>query len=158
MFDIDFRKFVFSLLPFSLRRSVGEFFALLSSPFKRIHSRFLQYSYDLELMPWILRYDWTVYSMERMLNDCFDCTEDRRIYIIDGEPPQSCIIYPREEENPQILTLTITSHLSWASEPFVIMVPAELYDDSDNNIINRIKRLADIQKLYGLQYRLERYA
>lgn len=154
MYDIDFRKLVFSLLPFSLRGSVGEFVCVLAGPFKSLHSRFASHTSDPGLMPWLLDYDCGVESMEKMLNDCFD-DEDRRIYVEEASETPSRLVYEEAEHSPLMLATVISSHYTWQAEPFVIRVPSDIYDVAGKT--DAIRHLVDSLKLYGMKYRIETY-
>ena len=159
MYNIDFRNFVYSLLPPALRGSVAELCSVLATPFKTAHHRFIQYK---EWYSWLLEYNCTAQSIEDMLNKYFDIPETiaRRIRVTDGTAIASVTVYREADHFPVVLgSSTLHSHTTWGHVPFVVEVPAELYySDFPSNqvpnesLIGSIDRLVNLTKLYGLKH------
>ena len=68
----DIRPFVFSWLPSALRGNISELACVLAGPFHGIHQRYLDYKREKTYLPWLLNYNWSVKSMEEMLNNYFE--------------------------------------------------------------------------------------
>ena len=68
----DIRQFVFSWLPSALRGNISELACVLAGPFHGIHQRYLDYKREKTYLPWLLNYNWSVKSMEEMLNNYFE--------------------------------------------------------------------------------------
>lgn len=159
MYNIDFKNFVYSMMPFSLRGSMAEFCSVLAEPFRNLHQRFTQYR---DWYNWLLKYNCTAQSIEDMLNDHFGTPSPtaRRIRITDGTAIASVTVYKEAEHRPIVLgSCTLHSHTTWGIAPFVVEVPVELYySDHPSNqvpnefVIGRIDRLVNLTKLYGLKH------
>lgn len=155
----DIRQFVFSWLPSALRGNISELACVLAWPFHGIHQRYLDYKREKTYLPWLLNYNWSVQSMEEMLNNYFEIdssNNSHRIRIEDATASTPLRIYRNADNRAKKLgTLKVSSHRTWLAVPFVVLVPAEIYDSGDN--VSTIRTLIEILKLYGLKFTIVRY-
>lgn len=158
MYNIDFRNFVYSMMPFSLRGSMAELCSVLAEPFRNLHQRFTEYR---DWYNWLLQYNCTAQSIEDMLNDYFHIPATaRRIRVTDGTAIASVTVYREADHFPVVLgSCTLHSHTTWGHVPFVVEVPTELYYSAppsnqvpNEPLIGRIDRLVNLTKLYGLKH------
>lgn len=152
MYNIDFRNFIFSLLPIALRGTMAELCYVFIHPIRFVYSQFRLYISSTNSTPWILQYDSTIEGLENMLNDYFNTYVNRPINITDVQPDNSLNIYPKAEQRPQLTTLIVSSRLTWHAEPFTVSVPIEYQNYED-----RIIKLLNACKLYGLKYTITYY-
>lgn len=159
MYNVNFKKFARSLLPFSMRgddtssAKLIHLLDVLTHPFRVLHHRFMEFrSRSL----WKLSYNACVGSMQAMLNDRFADDVALRasgnpILVEDGEQVQELVLNPKLDETPMVLGITeVTSHTAWGAVPFVVKIPSELA--GDNKILNAIERLVKLHKFAGTKY------
>jgi len=160
MFNLDFERFVSRLLPSALNGVViRAFFCVLASPFKLVYENFMNFR-NLKL--WYLNYDCTKEKLEDMLNAYFHdllasygC--EGLILIEDGTDGNEILLYQKAIQLPGIVSsmpVLITRNYTWGNRPFVVKVPEDVRSDIN---IDRLKRLVNIFKLYGISYTVTYY-
>lgn len=137
IYSIDYSRLSRLLLPTFLRKEV--LIIILNSMLggvRSVYSRFLLFRdenlYRLSITP-------QIFSLERLLNDRFD-TDQRRIYITDGEFYKSKYLYKRKEKQPIFIRTKAENkpiYINTATETeskgvdFIVCVPSTLrYDDA----------------------------
>lgn len=158
MYNIFFKRFIVGLLPVALWGNVAELLFVLSKPFRNLHERFMMYRHN---KLWQLGYNWTVGSMEAMLNDYYADilaanANGRRILIVAGVADTGVWIYPEAEHLPvELGFVMLTSHTQWGIAPFVVRIPNEL--DGDMDTLNGVNRWVNEYKIMGTKHIIEYY-
>jgi hypothetical protein len=154
IFNVDFKKLLYNLLPSFLRNNKGikMFLNAIATAFERLLFLFKNNRnanlYNLQITPQIC-------YLEKALNDRFDAVL-RRIYITDGELLEAIYVYQNAEllpkyiyensENEAILPLFFQGESGGfvGGISFIIHVPAEL-----NLNFNEVKNFINQYKLVG---------
>jgi len=159
-YDVNFLQLIKESLPVSVRGTLVEWIYVLIKPILVVYNRFKDLKTDNENK---LSYNAQYPNLQRLLNDKLDSIL-RRIKVKDGdETIDELLVFPNEEikpihlGEPEELVLIYPSS-RWGYEPFTVLVP-ELQENGEEfkKIENRIKRLLDIYKFLGTQYKIEYY-
>lgn len=166
-YNIDFGKFAKGLLPQALRgTTLLAFMEVLVRPFREIHTDFTLYR---EEKLWYLNYNCTAASLQEMLNDYFheslssggfdpypDNPANAPIQVVDGVEGNEVLVYPAASHLPVMLNpvVRLTLGITWGARPFIVRIPDEMRGSIDEE---RVSRLVNIFKLYGIGYRIEYY-
>ncbi|MBP5709732.1 MAG: hypothetical protein J6W84_02010 [Bacteroidales bacterium] len=152
-YNLNFWKYIRTLLPFQLRSDMTELLFAWIRPIRTLHSKFLNFR-NAEAKA--LSYNAQYTALQRMLNDRFDKTQ-RRIRVREGSSTvNGPFVYPNADNRPAMLgTLLLFKSSQWGYAPFEVRIPQTLYSDTDK--LARIKRLVDIYKFSGTQYIVNPY-
>lgn len=157
-YSVNIRKFAIGLLPFSLRGNLKELADVLLKPVKALHHRFTMYRRNCL---WRLSYNACVGSMQAMLNNRFydilhSVSPYCPILINDGEAVPAILVYPDAEWQPLMIgCVSVTSHSSWGTAPFVVRIPMAFEGNTD--LRNAVEKLVKQYKMTGTKYIIEYY-
>ena len=159
-YSINYKRLGVLLLPVALRQAkLIAYVQALLSPLVGLHYDWRQYR---EQNIYKLNHSWQVCSMRGALNDRFD-TEQRRIYINDGDIHNAFYIYTEAEaihKNMYTETelnagatpiwLYNENELSGTAADFTVYVPLEIFNKQLYEVIG----LIDFYKLAGKNYKI----
>lgn len=140
-------KVACSLLPSIMRtRSIIELLRVLLEPLNYIQSQFKEHT---EKVSEHMNYTSQVFSMEEMIKHYLNI----EIEITDGEIVEGLYFYNTEELKPVYFpTVYFTDSKTWIMRSFIVHCPISI--ETDNDKINKIKRLLDMYKFAGTTYTL----
>lgn len=176
-YDIDFMELLGRILPSALRgESISAFFSVLARPFRELHTKFILYrderGAEIYGKLWYLEHNCTVDSMQAMLNDFFherlshegfnpypEDPADAPIKVEDGVEGNEVLVYPASLGRPTLTLVRLSLGSTWGARPFTVKIPEEMRDIIDEYRIDedRVHRLVDIFKLYGIRYNIVYY-
>ncbi len=154
MFQLDYRRLIATLLPFSLRKPfMLSWLNVLLAPVKCLYMEFLKYR---TLVNYKIEHNGQVVHLQKVLNDSFDST-NKRIYMSDGSKYDWVYVFKTDENKPRYLKkIQLYNHLSYGDTgaDFQVHIPSEIPIWENKSSMAKFRALLDYYKLAGKRYQL----